>query len=90
MQILNDFLPAILSILNVLLSNLIIDQIPYFQNNTPNKFLLFIVIFMISYSVSQFFLTIYSESIQTYFILEYVYRNMYNKEKYVLQFEEDE
>jgi hypothetical protein len=75
-KIVNDFVPIILALLNVLIANLLINHIQYFQNNTPNKILLFITIFLISYSVSQFFLSIYSESIQTSFILEHFYKNM--------------
>ena len=75
-QILDSFIPLAITIGNIVLSNLFIQVIPLYNYNTSNKLIVFIAVGLLSYSVSQFFIGIYAEAIQSVFIIKQFHRNL--------------
>jgi hypothetical protein len=78
-QIFSDLIPLIFAVGNMLLANYFIDSMEGYRNSTANRILVLAVVALITYAISQFFLAIYSEAMQSSFILEEYYKRMPNK-----------
>ena len=75
-QIFDQFIPLTLTVVGTLISNVLIDGIYTYQSGTPNRVLVLLIVAIISYSISQFFIGIYSETIQSLFVIDLVHNNL--------------
>ena len=69
----------------MIFANFLINNVSAFHDKTSNRLLLLLVVGLISYTVSQFFISIYSEAFQSEFILREYHKDMINKDKYPLR-----
>jgi hypothetical protein len=77
--------PFAIAIANILISNALIQHIPLYQNNTSNRILVFAVIALSAYALSQFFIGIYAEAIKSIFVIRQFHGNLLNgKDNYTL------
>ena len=68
----------------MLFANFLVDTMETYNNKTANRLLLLGVVALLTYTTTQFYLAIYSETVQTSFVLEQFYARMPNKDKYPL------
>lgn len=68
-QIFDQFLPVAFAVINLLIANVLVSAIDLYKDNTSNRLLLFLLVALTSYAVSQFFTGLYSETIQALFVV---------------------
>lgn len=56
--------------INVIIGHLLINAIELYKTSTNNRILVLLIIGIIAYTISQFFIGIYSETIQSLFVIE--------------------
>lgn len=56
--------------MNILIANVLIQTVELFKDNTSNRLLVFIVVGIVTYAIAHYFIAIYSETIQTLFVIE--------------------
>lgn len=69
----------------MIFANFLVNNVSTFHDTTSNRLLLLLVVGLISYTVSQFFISIYSESFESEFILREFHKDMSNKDKYPIR-----
>ena len=62
-------------IVNILIANLLIQAIPAYKY-TPDRVMIFIVIGLMSYTICQFFIGIYSNTIEAIFVCRQFHHNL--------------
>ena len=72
------------TVLHVLLANVLISSIEFYQVHTSNRLLVFAMVVLFSYSITQFFLSIYSQSIVGLFVVSEYHRRTGEQEAVTL------